>query len=169
MFEIYTDGSCRGVGNNRRAGYGIIIINDEFSIYREIYGRIVSDEKVTNQIAELVAATYGLKTLMSNFPSSEYPNESVCIYTDSAYIVNCFKDKWYLKWEANGWLNANGKPVANKELWEELIKLVRFYNVTFEKVKGHSSDTLNNRCDSLAVMGANTPSEVYSEYSKSKV
>lgn len=158
MFTLYTDGSCMGSAAHRKAGYGIIVSNPEFNIYKEIYGPIRGD-KITNQVAELTAASYGLKTIMSNFPSSEYPNEKVTLYTDSAYIVNCFKDGWYYNWESNGWKNAKGQPVANKELWEELIHLVKFYNVEFAKVKGHADNAMNNRCDQLAKLGANTPME----------
>jgi len=151
-----------GAASKRRAGYGIIISNEEFNIYREVYGRI-SGDKITNQVAELTAACYALKTIMSNYPSSEYPNEKVQLYTDSAYIVNCFKDGWYYNWEANGWKNAKGQPVANKELWEELIKLSRFYNVEFCKVKGHADSAMNNRCDQLAKLGSSAPEEVTDE------
>lgn len=159
MFTVYTDGSCVGAATKRKAGYGIIISNDEFNIYQEVYGKISAD-KPTNQIAELVAAIYGIETVMSNFPSSQYPDEKILLYTDSAYIVNCFKDKWYYNWEQNGWVNSKKEPVANKELWERLISLTRYYNIEFVKVKGHAENAMNNRCDTLAKLGANSPSEV---------
>ena len=43
------------------------------------------------------------------------------IYTDSAYLINCANQGWYLKWMTNGWMTSQKTPVANKELWEELI------------------------------------------------
>ena len=40
------------------------------------------------------------------------------VHTDSAYVMNCFRDRWYEKWEANGWVGAGKKPVTNRDLWE---------------------------------------------------
>jgi ribonuclease HI len=74
----------------------------------------------------------------------------VKLHSDSAYIVNCFHQKWYAKWEKNGWKTAGNKPVENKELWQELLRLVRTHEVEFVKVKGHSDVEWNNRCDELA-------------------
>lgn len=74
----------------------------------------------------------------------------VKVYSDSAYIVNCFKQKWYLNWQRNGWQTSAKKPVENKDLWKELLALTQKHNVEFIKVKGHSNVALNNRCDELA-------------------
>ena len=43
---------------------------------------------------------------------------------DSTYVVNCFRDRWYAKWEGNGWRNATKQPVANADLWRPLVELV---------------------------------------------
>jgi ribonuclease HI len=74
----------------------------------------------------------------------------VKIYSDSAYLVNCFKQQWYLKWQANGWMNYRNKPVANRELWETLESLVVLFDVEFEHVKGHAGHPINERVDRLA-------------------
>ena len=71
--------------------------------------------------------------------------------SDSTYVVNCFRDKWYVRWEANGWRNAKKQPVANADLWRPLIELVEADDVTFRWVKGHSGDRLNDLVDQLAV------------------
>ncbi len=75
------------------------------------------------------------------------------INSDSTYVVNCFKDRWYDGWRRRGWRNSQKKPVANRDLWEPLIEEVeaRGDEVTFVWVKGHSGVELNDRADELAV------------------
>ena len=73
------------------------------------------------------------------------------VMSDSTYVVNCFRDKWYVRWEANGWRNAQRKPVANADLWRPLIELVTKHDVTFGWVKGHGGDPMNELVDQLAV------------------
>jgi ribonuclease HI len=107
---------------------------------KEIYG---GEHHTTNQRMELTAAIEGLKALKEPC--------KVKLYSDSAYLVNAFQQQWYTKWEQNGWKNSTGKPVANQELWEQLLNLTRKHEVTFFKVKGHADDQWNTRCDELAV------------------
>jgi len=76
---------------------------------------------------------------------------AVEVVSDSSYVVNCFRDKWYVRWAANGWRNAKKQPVANADLWRPLIELVEANAVTFRWVKGHSGDRLNDLVDQLAV------------------
>jgi ribonuclease HI len=81
------------------------------------------------------------------------------IVSDSTYVVNCFKNKWWRTWRSNGWRNAARKPVANQELWESLIELYLERGgdatIKFEWVKGHSGDFMNDLVDRLAVEAAN--------------
>ena len=72
------------------------------------------------------------------------------IYSDSSYVVNAFNKKWIDSWKEKGWKNASKEPVKNRELWEKLDELVGMLNVEFIKVKGHSDNEYNNRCDELA-------------------
>jgi ribonuclease HI len=74
----------------------------------------------------------------------------VHLHTDSAYVMNCFRDRWYERWERSGWMNAGRQPVANRDLWERLIAEVRRHEVIWNKVRGHSGDPLNDRVDRLA-------------------
>ena len=74
----------------------------------------------------------------------------VNIYSDSAYTVNAFNQHWIDNWIKSGWKKADGKPVLNAELWQELYSLVRQHEVRFIKVKGHADNEYNNRCDALA-------------------
>jgi len=64
--------------------------------------------------------------------------------------MNCFRDRWYERWERGGWLGTNRKPVTNRDLWERLIAETRRHDVVWTKVKGHSGDPLNDRVDALA-------------------
>jgi ribonuclease HI len=95
---------------------------------------------------ELTAALDAARTL-------EEPLEVV---SDSTYVVNCFKQRWWVKWVANGWVNSTKKPVANRDLWEPLVCLYRDApgRVEFRWVKGHASDPFNDLVDRLAVAAA---------------
>jgi ribonuclease HI len=74
------------------------------------------------------------------------------IVSDSTYVVNCFRDKWYVGWMQRGWKNSQRKPVANRDLWEPFIELVlERGDVTFRWVKGHGTDPMNELVDLLAV------------------
>jgi ribonuclease HI len=77
------------------------------------------------------------------------------VVSDSTYVVNCFRDKWYEGWKRRGWTNSQRKPVANRDLWEDLIDLVlERGDVSFSWVKGHSGDEMNDLVDLLAVEAA---------------
>jgi ribonuclease HI len=91
---------------------------------------------------ELMGAIEGLRSLDGR--------RRVAIYSDSAYLVNCFRDRWYERWRQNGWRNVQKKPVGNRDLWEALIALVERHDVSWHKVAGHSGDVLNDRADRLA-------------------
>jgi ribonuclease HI len=136
---IYTDGGC---SNNKKGlglgGWAYIILNED----QEPIECNGAENNTTNNRMELKSVIEGLKATPI---SSE-----IDLYSDSAYVVNCFKDKWYTKWRKNGWINSAKKPVENKDLWEILLQLVEARNVTFCKVKGHADNKWNNRCDQLA-------------------
>ena len=132
---IYTDGACSG--NPGKGGWGAVLIYGK--IEREISG---SEEVTTNNKMELTACVESLKLLKE-------PCE-VELYSDSAYVVNAFNDNWIEGWIKNDWKNSQKKPVANKEIWEELIALTQKHKVTFNKVKGHAGDKYNEICDALA-------------------
>lgn len=132
---IYTDGACSG--NPGPGGWGSILMYKGSK--KEISG---GKEDTTNNVMELTAVIEGLKLL--KFPCK------VKLYSDSAYVVNAFIQKWIYGWLKNGWVNSNKEPVKNKELWQELYNLTKVHEVEFIKVKGHSDNEYNNRCDELA-------------------
>ena len=75
----------------------------------------------------------------------------ITVVSDSIYVVNGFRDKWYVRWQANGWRNSKKQPVANADLWRPLVELVVAGGVEVQWVKGHSGDRLNDLVDQLAV------------------
>jgi len=138
MIKIYTDGSS----TKNRSGWGYVAVmpNRTCNLF---YG---SEPNATNQQMELLAVYYGLDYWYNNFSETD----DVTIYSDSAYVLNCYFEKWYQNWEDNGWYNTRGEPVANKELWEKLLPYFKMPNVLFQKVKGHSGNIYNDLADKLA-------------------
>ena len=78
-------------------------------------------------------------------------DHAVIITSDSTYVVNCFRDSWWKGWLARGWKNSQRQPVANRDLWEQLIELAAVHTVEWIWVRGHANVVLNERCDRLAV------------------
>ncbi|MCI9087120.1 MAG: ribonuclease HI [Clostridia bacterium] len=132
---IYTDGACSG--NPGPGGWGAILMSGESS--KEISG---GKKDTTNNIMELTAVIEALKLL-------KRPCQ-VDLYSDSAYVVNAFLQDWISSWIKNNWINSSKEEVKNKELWQELVALTETHYVIFHKVKGHSNNKYNNRCDELA-------------------
>ena len=135
QIHIYTDGACSG--NPGPGGWGAILQFGEN--YKEISGFV---EATTNNRMEITAVIEALKIL-------KYPC-AVKVYSDSAYVVNAFNQKWIVNWQKNNWKSKSGS-VLNQDLWQELLKYTKVHNVEFIKVKGHSDNKYNNRCDELAV------------------
>ena len=85
---------------------------------------------------------------------AEFPTDSVVVYTDSAYLHNCYQQKWYVNWQKNGWKNAKKQPVANQDLWKMLIPYFETFGIDFVKVKGHAGNQWNEYVDDLAQTAA---------------
>ncbi len=124
-------------GNPGPGGWGAILMYEQNK--KEISG---ANSNTTNNIMEITAVLEALKLLKEEC--------NVEIYSDSAYVVNAFNQGWIYNWQKNNWKTASKDPVKNRELWEELYDLVKKHNVKFIKVKGHSDNEYNNRCDFLA-------------------
>jgi ribonuclease HI len=132
---IYTDGACSG--NPGPGGWAAILLYN--GTEKELTGYA---SETTNNRMELQAAVEGLKALKVAC--------NVKLYSDSAYLVNCFKQKWYKNWVLNGWRNSKNQPVENQDLWKEILSLMETHQVEYIKVKGHADNPYNNRCDELA-------------------
>lgn len=137
---IYTDGACSG--NPGPGGWGCILIAGKAE--KEMSG---GAELTTNNRMELMAVIKGLSALTRPC--------NVKVYSDSAYVVNAFAQHWVDNWIRNGWVNSAKAEVANKDLWQELLRLNEIHKIEFIKVKGHADNEYNNRCDALAVKAAN--------------
>lgn len=133
---IYTDGACSG--NPGPGGWGAVLIYKDQK--KEIYG---GEQQTTNQRMELQA-------VISALDSVKVTGWDISVYSDSAYVVNAFQQKWIEKWQRNGWKNSKKEAVANQDLWLQLLLLMDKNRVSMEKVKGHAGNVYNERCDVLA-------------------
>jgi ribonuclease HI len=140
VITVYTDGACRG--NPGRGGWAWAVPGGRFASGAE--------PATTNQRMEITAALEALRVLTADGASD------VDVVSDSTYVVNCFKDRWWQGWQRRNWKNSQNKPVANRDLWEPLIELAvsSESNVTWRWVKGHSGDRWNDRVDELATIAA---------------
>lgn len=143
MIIIYTDGSC--TSNPGGPGGAAWIVKSAKRTVKRAQGY----RATTSNRMELAAAVGALRATGRN--------NCVTVRSDSAYLVNCFRQGWWRRWERNGWHTSEGKPVKNRDLWEELLKLVRGRCVAFEHVKGHGGDLLNEECDRMAREAAADP------------
>jgi ribonuclease HI/uncharacterized phage-like protein YoqJ len=128
---VYTDGACSG--NPGPGGWAWVVPDGPYSSGAEPH--------TTNQRMELMAALDALRNI-------EGP---LHVISDSTYVVNCFRDRWWEGWIRRGWVNSQKKPVANRDLWEPFVDLYQDRDVTFEWVKGHSGNEWNDMADRLAV------------------
>ncbi len=128
---VYTDGACSG--NPGPGGWAWAVPDGPYASGAE--------RATTNQRMELMAALDAVRSLEGRLE----------VVSDSTYVVNCFKDSWWEGWIKRGWVNSQKKPVANRDLWEPLIEIVRARPITFRWVKGHSGDHWNDVVDKLAV------------------
>ncbi len=135
---VYTDGAC--IGNPGPGGWGWVIPGGDWACGAEA--------TTTNQRMELRAVLEALGEISG----------SVEVVSDSTYVVNCFRDRWYEGWQRRGWRNSKRQPVANRDLWEPLIGLYlsRQAEISFRWVKGHSGDEWNDIADQLAQQAATT-------------
>ena len=130
--EVFTDGAC--AGNPGPGGWAWALDQDRFAAGH--------DPASTNQRMEIQAALEAVRAL----------DGPLLVVSDSTYVVNCFRDGWWRGWLERGWINTARKPVANRDLWEPLVGLVRDRDdVAFAWVKGHSGHPMNDLVDRLAV------------------
>ena len=133
--DIYTDGACSN--NPGKGGWAAILI------YRGIE-KVISGgyPMTTNNRMELFAIINALMQLKEPC--------DVTLYSDSAYSLDPFFKDWITKWQNQNWKTSSGEAVKNVDLWKALLIEVNKHKVTFVKVKGHSDNVYNNRCDELA-------------------
>ena len=124
--KIYTDGACSGNQNDENfGGWGAIL--EYGSHQKEIFG---GEPDTTNNRMEMTA-------LLRAFEAVTKEGQSIKVFSDSSYLVNCFKERWYENWLKNGWKTSGKKPVENQDLWESIIPYLSRHKIQFYRVKGH--------------------------------
>lgn len=148
MYYLYCDGSALANGHGGKGGFGIIIK------YTKENGDILVKEfgcgyaSTTNNRMEILALMSGLTTFKS-------PSE-ITVVSDSQYVINTLTKGWLQNWQKNGWKNANGKDVKNKDLWEMMATIIKPHKISYQWVKGHSGHPENESCDKIAKNCANS-------------
>lgn len=141
---VYTDGACSG--NPGPGGWAWALAPNGA---RHDSG---GESGTTNQRMELMAA---MEAIRVNAPIADAEMKHLVIVSDSTYVVKCFNDRWWVRWKANGWRNAKKEPVANTDLWKPMIAMYEALDPakrpSFQWVKGHSGDPMNDLVDELAV------------------
>lgn len=136
-YQLYTDGSCyQGIG----AWAYAVVDTETRKLVREDSGAF---NEATNNRAELLAVIRGLEAFKPSTPLE--------VVSDSAYVVNCFNDKWYQTWFAQHWIGSSG-PVKNRDLWERLFQLAFTRHtapILWTHVRGHQGNQWNEHVDKL--------------------
>lgn len=147
-YMIHTDGACRN--NPGPGGWGVVLqleVCGQVTKMRELSG--ATTEETTNNRMELSAALGALRRLMDK-------TIPITVRSDSRYLIDGIS-RWVERWKQNGWRTADKKPVQNVDLWQELDQLCgKLGPISWEWVRGHSGDALNERCDRLANLAIDT-------------
>ena len=136
--EIFTDGACKG--NPGPGGWAALLRMGSHE--KELSG---AEAHTTNNRMEMTAVIRGLSTLTQ-------PCE-VTLCTDSRYVIGGMT-KWIAGWQKKGWVNASKQPVANADLWREMLEAARPHRIHWQWVRGHSGHAENERVDQLACAAA---------------
>ena len=164
MITIYCDGAASNNGyDNAIGGYGWVVEMRGESPF--VFGG--KKEGATNNEMELAAMVSALSWVDGCIARGDYQlqdDEQIFVYTDSAYISNCYSQKWYVNWELNGWRNAKRQEVANKELWKTLVPYFKRDNIHIIKVKGHSDNLGNQIADKVAVAARTMELEEFTNF-----
>lgn len=137
--QAYCDGGCRNnQGKTNIGGWGVYLVWGDAE--KKLYGGAVN---TTNNKMELQAAIEALRAIKNK-------HVGVDLSMDSAYVFHGIT-QWVFGWQKRGWVNAQKKPVANKDLWLQLLQeKQQFSDLQFFKVKGHAHNKGNNMADALA-------------------
>jgi len=139
-YTVYTDGACSG--NPGPGGWGAVIFDNQKN-QKNISGK---EKDTTNNRMELMAPIMALKKIKVN--------SEIIIYTDSIYVQKGITE-WIKRWEKNGWISSNKKPVKNKDLWVELNKATEKKLIFWKWVKAHAGNKYNELADKLATEAIN--------------
>ena len=126
ILRIHTDGACAGNQNETNlGGWGAVL--EYGARTKELYG---AERNTTNNRMEMTALLKALEAIKKD-------GQMIQCFSDSAYLMDCFRKKWYVNWQRNGWKTAKKQPVENRDLWEQLIPFLDRHTFEFYRVKGH--------------------------------
>ena len=141
---IYCDGACSG--NPGPGGWGAIV----GILQKQVVELGGYQPQTTNNQMELRGAIEAIRSV-------ENQDGSIMMLTDSVYVIRGIT-QWAYGWQKRGWMTAEGKPVSNREYWEELVSVVAKRKRSFPAnkinwifVRGHTGIKGNERCDEIAV------------------
>ncbi len=131
MFELYTDGACKGNGTSQaKGGWAYYITRDDLPGFS--MEQAASEERTTNNRCELIAVIQGLKSIPTF--------AKVTIYTDSEYVIKVAK--------------STNPKLMNMDLIKDLRRELTRLDFSFTWVRGHSGNPGNEKVDKLASMAA---------------
>ena len=142
---IYTDGSAKG--NPGNGGYGIVMMSGSYR--KELKQGF---KLTTNNRMELLAVIIALESVKKE-------NSEITIYSDSKYVIDSVEKKWVFGWE-----KKNFKGKKNIDLWKRYLLVHPKFKINYNWVKGHNGHPENERCDVLAVQGAESKSQLVDTY-----
>jgi len=126
ILRIYTDGGCAGNQNEENlGGWGAVL--EYGSASKELFG---AEANTTNNRMEMTA-------LLEAFRAIRKDGQTIQVFSDSSYLMDCFRKGWYRGWLTNGWKTAKKTPVENRDLWQELLPYLNRHDIQFYRVKGH--------------------------------
>ena len=124
--NIYTDGACSGNQNDENlGGWGAVLEYGEHE--KALFG---GERDTTNNRMEM-------KALIEALAALNREGLRIRVFSDSAYLMNCFREKWYEKWLRNNWITSSKTPVENRDLWEQLLPFLEKHTIEFYRVKVH--------------------------------
>ncbi len=126
------DGSA--LGNPGPAGWAWYIDRDRWDAGGWPHG--------TNNMGEL-------KAVLELFRATAGVDDDLLVLCDSQYVINSVV-KWMPGWKRKGWRKADGAPVMNVELMQEIDEAIAGRRYRFEWVKGHVGHELNEAADERA-------------------
>ncbi len=148
MRIFYTDGSV-GANGRRAGGWAFLeVMNNKIIV--EKYEVDNSDDVTSNKM-ELKAVIEVVKLLSDD--------DMALIHSDSQYVLKGLTEH-ILKWKRNNWLNARKEPIVNRELWIELLDLIKNKHIEWVWVRGHANDKFNHRVDELSKKCYSNPAKI---------
>lgn len=142
--DVYTDGACTHNGQkDARSSYAYY-----FPDHKEHSGsgRVPDDQLQTNNRGELMAILEAIRKVERVFPAGEI---ELHIYTDSQYCKNSLTI-WYPRWVSNGWKNATGAPILNRDLIENILNaflLLQSHTITYVRAHTNGGDEMSKNND----------------------